>query len=60
MESLLSNPMAPAVVIVGAILVLVLLWKALKVTLKVAALLVLVALIILAVFWLGEIGVLGS
>ncbi len=60
MESLLSNPMAPAVVIVGAILVLVLLWKALKVTLKVAALLVLVALIILAVFWLGEIGVFGS
>ena len=60
MESLLSNPMAPAVVIVGAILVLVLLWKALKVTLKVAALLVLVALIILAVFWLGDIGVLGS
>ena len=59
MDGLLSNPMAPAIVIVVGILLLFLLWKVLKVTLKVAVMLMIVALIIGAPFWLSELGVLG-
>ena len=59
MDSLLSSPIAPTVVILGAILLLALLWKALKGTLKLVAILVFVPLIVLAVFRLNELGFLG-
>ncbi len=59
MDSLLSSPIAPAVVILGAILLLALLWKALKGALKLVATLVFVSLIVLAVFRLSELGFLG-
>ncbi len=56
MDSLLSSPVALAVVIVAAIILLVYLWKALRGTLKLVATLVCVALIGLAIFRLGELG----
>ena len=59
MDSLLSSPMAPTVIIVAAILLLVFLRKALQGALKLAATLVCVALIGLAVFRLSELGFLG-
>ena len=58
MESLLSSPIGPAVVVFGAVLLLVLLWKALKGALKVAAIVVFIALIIFAGFWLNEMEIL--
>ena len=54
MESLFANPVAPVVLIAGATLLLILLWKALQLTLKLAAILVLVALIGLAVLRLSD------
>ena len=54
MESLFANPLAPVVLIAGATLLLLLLWKALQLTLKLAAILVLVALIGLAVLRLSD------
>ena len=54
MESLFANPVAPVVPIAGATLLLLLLWKALQLTLKLAAILVLVALIGLAVLRLSD------
>jgi|TARA_B100000586_G_C19791893_1_gene294446 hypothetical protein len=54
MESLFANPVAPVVLIAGATLLLLLLWKALQLTLKLAAILVLVALIGLAVLRLSD------
>ena len=59
MDSLLSSPMALAVIIVAAILLLVFLWKALQGALKLAATVACVALIGLAVFRLGDLGFLG-
>ena len=54
MESLFANPVAPVVLIAGATLLLLLLWKVLQLTLKLAAILVLVALIGLAVLRLSD------
>ena len=59
MDSLLSNPIGPAVIIVAAIFVLIFFWKALRGALKFAVTFVCVALIGLAVFRLGELGFLG-
>ena len=59
MDSLLSNPLAPAVIVVGATLLLLFLWKVLQLALKLAATLVFVALIGLAVFGLSDLGFLG-
>ncbi len=43
MESLFANPLAPVVIVAGATLLLLFLWKVLKLALKLAATLVLVA-----------------
>ena len=59
MDSLLSNPLAPAVIVVGATLLLLFLWKVLQLALKLAATLVFVTLIGLAVFGLSDLGFLG-
>jgi hypothetical protein len=59
MDSLLSSPIALAVIIVAAILLLVFLWKALQGALKLAATVTCVTLIGLAVFRLGALGFLG-
>ena len=59
MDSLLSSPMDPAVIIVAATLLLLFLLKVLKVALKLAATLVCFALIGLAVFGLTDLGFLG-
>ncbi len=59
MEFLLSNPVAPAVIVVASTLLLVFLWKVLQLALKLAATLVFVALLGLAVFRLGDLGFLG-
>jgi len=54
MESLFANPLAPVVLVAGATLLLLFLWKVLQLALKLAATLVLVALIGLAVLGLSE------
>ena len=59
MEFLLSNPVAPAVIVVASTLLLVFLLKVLQLALKLAATLVFVALLGLAVFRLGDLGFLG-
>ena len=59
MDSLLSSPLAPAVIVVVATLMLLFLWKILKLALKLAATLVFVALVGLAVFGLTDLGFLG-
>ncbi len=59
MDSLLSNPLASAIIVVVATLLLLFLWKVLQLALKLAATLVFVALIGLAVFGLGDLGFLG-
>ncbi len=59
MESLFANPLAPVVLVAGATLLLLFLWKVLQLALKLAATLVLVALIGLAVFGLSELTFLG-
>ena len=58
MDILLSNPVALAVVIAGALLVMVLIWKVLKGLLKIVVMLVLIAVIALAVFRLDALGLL--
>ncbi len=58
MDILLSNPVALAVVIAGALLVLILIWKILKGLLKITVMLVLIAVIALAVFRLNTLGLL--
>jgi hypothetical protein len=60
MESLLSSPIAPAVLIVGALLLLVLAWKVFKGMMKLAKILVFLALMIAAGFWLNEMGFFGG
>ena len=60
MESLLSSPIAPALLIVGALLLLVLAWKIFKGMMKLAAILVFLALMIAAGFWLNEMGFFGG
>jgi len=60
MESLLSSPIAPALLIVGALLLLVLAWKIFKGMMKLAAILVFLALMIAAAFWLNEMGFFGG
>ena len=59
MDSLLSNPMGPAVIMGAAIFVLIFFWKTLRGALKLAVRFVCVALISLAVFRLGKLGFLG-
>ena len=59
MDSLLSNPLAPAVIVVAATLVLLFLWKVLQLALKLAATLVFVAVIGLLVFGLTDLGFIG-
>ena len=59
MDSLLSSPIAAAVVIVAATVTLVFLLKVLKGTMKLVATFVFVALIGLAVFQLRELGLFG-
>ena len=59
MDSLLSSPIAAAVVIVAATITLVFLLKVLKGTMKLVATFVFVALIGLAVFQLRELGLFG-
>jgi len=54
MESLLANPLALVVLVAAAILLLFLLWKVFQLTLKLAAILVLVALIGLVVLGLSD------
>ncbi len=54
MESLFVSPLASVVLIAGATLLLLLLWKVLQLTLKLAAILVLVALIGLVVLGLSD------
>ena len=56
MDSLLSNPLAPAIIVVAATLLLLFFWKVLQLALKLAATLVFVALIGLAVFGLTDLG----
>ena len=56
MDSLLSSPIAQAVVVVAAILTLVLLWKALQGALRLVATIVFVPLIVLTVFRLNDMG----
>ena len=56
MDSLLSNPLAPVVVVVAAALSLLLLWKILQLAAKLVATLVFVALIGLAVYGLSDLG----
>ena len=58
MDILLSNPVALAVVIAGALLVLILIWKILKGLLKITVMSVLIAVIALAVFRLNTLGLL--
>ena len=59
MESLLANPLALVVLVAAAILLLLLLWKVFQLTLKLAAILVLAALIGLAVFGLSDLAFLA-
>ncbi len=59
MDSLLSNPLAPAIIVVAATLVLLFLWKVLQLALKLAATLVFVAVIGLLVFGLTDLGFIG-
>ncbi|MEC9242080.1 MAG: hypothetical protein VYA48_05425 [Gemmatimonadota bacterium] len=54
MESLFANPLALVVLVAAAILLLFLLWKVFQLTLKLAAILVLVALIGLVVLGLSD------
>ena len=54
MESLFANPLALVVLVAAAILLLFLLWKAFLLTLKLAAILVRVALIGLVVLGLSD------
>ena len=54
MESLFANPLALVVLVAAAILLLFLLWKVFQQTLKLAAILVLVALIGLVVLGLSD------
>ena len=58
MDVLLSNPAALAVVIAGALLVLILIWKVLKGLVKITVTLVLIAVIAFAVFQLNTLGLL--
>ena len=59
MDILLSNPLASAIIVVVATLLLLFLWRVLQLALKLAATLVFVALIGLAVFGLSDLGFLG-
>ncbi len=59
MESLFANPLAPVVLVAAATLLLLFLWKVLQLTLKLAATLVLVALIGLAVLGLSDLAFLA-
>ena len=59
MESLFADPLALVVLVAAAILLLFLLWKVFQLTLKLAAILVLVALIGLAVFGLSDLAFLA-
>ena len=59
MESLFANPLALVVLVAAAILLLLLLWKVFQLTLKLAAILVLVALSGLAVFRLSDLAFLS-
>ena len=59
MDSLLSSPLAPAVIVVVATLMLLFLWKILKLALKLAVTLVFVAVIGLVVFGLSDLGFRG-
>ena len=54
MESLFADPLALVVLVAAAILLLFLLWKVFQLTLKLAAILVLVALIGLIVLGLSD------
>ena len=54
MESLFADPLALVVLVAAAILLLFLLWKVFQLTLKLAAILVLVALIGLVVLGLSD------
>lgn len=59
MESLLANPLALVVLVAAAILLLLFLWKVFQLTLKLAAILVLVALIGLVVLGLSDLAFLA-
>ena len=59
MESLFANPLALVVLVAAAILLLLFLWTVFQLTLKLAAILVLVALIGLAVFGLSDLAFLA-
>ena len=59
MDSLFSNPLAPVVMVATATLMVLFLWKVLQLALKLAATLVLVALIGLAVLGLSDLAFLG-
>jgi hypothetical protein len=58
MDSLLSNPVALAVVIAGALLVLILIWKILKGVVKITVMVVMLAVIAFAALRLSELGIL--
>ena len=57
-NSLLSSPFAPAIIVAAVLLLLVLLWKIGKVAAKVALRMALVVLIITASWWVSDIGAL--
>ena len=57
-NSLLSSPFAPAIIVAAVLLLLVLLWKIGKVAAKVALRMALVVLIITASWWGSDIGAL--
>ena len=59
MESLFADPLALVVLVAAAILLLRFLWKVFQLTLKLAAILVLVALIGSAVFGLSDLAFLA-
>ncbi len=58
MDSLLSNPAVLGVAIVGALLVLILIWKILKGIVKITVMVMLVAVVGFVVYRLSELGML--
>ncbi len=58
MDSLLSNPAVLGVAIVGALLVLILIWKILKGIVKITVMVMLFAVVGFAVYRLSELGML--
>jgi hypothetical protein len=56
MDSLLSSPVALAVVIGGALLALILIWKILKGLVKITVMVAMLGVIAFAIFRLSELG----